>query len=152
MATQLLRNVPQWKEAIQTFLLESWKKFEDDSNRQKLEKYLVQGLEGSSTKHTLIITEEETVLGAATLVSVTLETNPELSPWLNGIYIRMAFKDAPIGESLLQSIETLAKENGMNNLYVTTFDQEKFFAIHGWEIVSIESFRNYDCKIMSKAI
>ena len=152
MEPRLLREAPEFKESISDFLLQEWQKFEKDSSRVALEEYLTQGLNNSDETHTYFLNENKQVTGAATLINKSTQTHPEISPWVSGLYIKMAYKNWELAEVLLHRIEEHAKALGHQTLYLTTYDQEKLFASLDWELISVQSLGKFECKIMTKSL
>ncbi len=82
---------------------------------------------------TLVAIEDGETLGSASLVVRDLETRPDLSPWLAGVYVGKQYRRRGIGSDLVKRIMMEAESLGTPTLYLFTVDKEKLYARLGWK-------------------
>jgi GNAT superfamily N-acetyltransferase len=73
--------------------------------------------------------------GFALLVSEDLESRPDLSPWLAGVYVKPEYRRIGVGSSLVRRVETEAKAIGVPVLYLYTVHSESLYARLGWQTI-----------------
>jgi len=104
---------------------------------------------GHSEIPTVVVAHNETgLLGSAMLVTNDMNTRPELSPWLAGVYVDEPFRKRGIGTGLVKHIMHLAAELNVAKLYLYTPDQEHFYKRLGWQTLEMTEFRNTEVTIM----
>ncbi len=90
-----------------------------------------------------------TVLGSAMLVAHDMDTRPDLSPWLAGVFVAPEHRRRGIGAALVRGIIEDANLLGFQRLYLYTPSTEQFYARLGWSAVEWTSYRGVDVVVMS---
>lgn len=75
---------------------------------------------------------DDQLVGSASLVECDLETHPELSPWLAGVYVRSDARGSGIGTSLVMRVMYEARTLGVPCMYLFTHDGAPFYERLGW--------------------
>jgi N-acetylglutamate synthase-like GNAT family acetyltransferase len=70
--------------------------------------------------------------GFASLLEHDMETRMELSPWLASVLVAAAYRGQGIGSALSERVVEEARNLGVSELYLFTFDREDFYARMGW--------------------
>lgn len=70
--------------------------------------------------------------GSAMLIAHDMDTRPDLTPWLAGVYVVDAYRGRGYGSALVQRVEAEASALGVERLYLYTPDAEDFYARLGW--------------------
>ena len=97
---------------------------------------------------TVAALEDSEVFGSASLVHNDLETRPDLSPWLAGVYVGSQYRRLGIGTALVTRIMLEAQELGASSLYLFTADQEKLYAGLGWKSFEQQMYHGYPIVLM----
>ena len=101
---------------------------------------------------TLVAFEGEELLGTVCLKVHDMDTHPELTPWLAGLYVSKPRRRQGIGAELVSAIEKKAHELGVGNLYLYTPKSEGFYSRLGWHVNERTEYRGYPVTIMEKEI
>lgn len=89
------------------------------------------------------------LLGSAMLVTSDMDTRPELSPWLAGVFTAPEHRGQGIASVLCRHVVHHATELGFTRLYLYTPSAANFYARLGWKIMEQTRYRNTDVTIMS---
>jgi GNAT superfamily N-acetyltransferase len=73
-------------------------------------------------------------------------------PWIALLYTNKENRNQGIGQFLLREIETVAKELGLNKIYLFTFTAESLYQRSGWTQIERVNYKGHDTVIMEKAI
>lgn len=86
---------------------------------------------------TLIASVDRRPVGTATLLAhdVGTEEWPDLTPWLAAVYVVPDHRRRGIGAALIQAIVESAAAFGVGTLYLTTVDQEAYYARRNWNVI-----------------
>lgn len=75
------------------------------------------------------------VLGSAMLIACDMQTRPELTPWVAGVYVAVEERKRGIGTALVRRVIEEARALGFARIYLFTFDAESYYARMGWAVV-----------------
>jgi N-acetylglutamate synthase-like GNAT family acetyltransferase len=92
---------------------------------------------------------ENNVIGSASILEQDMTTNTHLSPWLANIYICKSQRGKGLGMLLVKEVLSQAKKNGLNQLYLFTSDQARFYKKMGWAEIKQEIYQGKNVSIMS---
>jgi GNAT superfamily N-acetyltransferase len=93
----------------------------------------------------VVALEQGALLGSAMLVANDMDTRPELTPWLAGVYVIVSHRRRGVGSKLSERIGSEARTLGARNLYLYTPTREAFYAKRGWLVV--ERYRYLDVPV-----
>jgi len=77
----------------------------------------------------------EQLLGSACLVKHDMDTRPELSPWLAGVFVAPSQRRRGIGAALIQKAVEEAGLLGIERLYLYTLTSDTFYLKLGWSVL-----------------
>jgi len=100
----------------------------------------------------LIASEEGKPIGMGALKLSDLESRPNLSPWLAGLYVHQGHKNRGVGTRLVRAIEQKAAQLKVNKLYLFTPETEKFFLLLDWAIKERTEWQGRSVTVMDKVI
>ena len=98
---------------------------------------------------TVVALEGATVLGSASLISHDMETRPELSPWLAGVFVAPEYRRRGIASELVRRIVAEAARLDVPLLYLYTVHSEKLYEKLGWLVQERTRYREHDIVIMT---
>lgn len=98
---------------------------------------------------TFIASSGEELLGSAMLIHREMDTHPQFTPWLAGVFVAPAHRRRGIGRALAEHIVREAAGRGYPTVYLFTPSAQDFFSRLGWSIVEHTRYRDADVTIMS---
>jgi N-acetylglutamate synthase-like GNAT family acetyltransferase len=94
--------------------------------------------------------ERGKLIGSASLVDFDMENNNDMSPWLSGVFVVPDQCGKGYGKLIVTRLEEIAKDIGLEKLYLFTFDTEEFYKKLSWKTVKNDFYLNWMVTIMSK--
>ncbi len=98
---------------------------------------------------TFIATDGDELLGSAMLLAHDLDTRPEWSPWLAGVFTAPHFRRRGIATRLSRHVVAHAVDIGYARLYLYTPNAETFYARLGWISFEHATYNGADITLMS---
>ena len=98
---------------------------------------------------TFIASSGHELLGSAMLIAHDMDTHPEYSPWLAGVFVSPAHRRRGIGRALSEHVTYEAERLGFATLYLYTPDAQDFYARFGWSPLERAHYRGTEVTIMS---
>jgi GNAT superfamily N-acetyltransferase len=97
---------------------------------------------------------EDALVGAVLLVENDLETEPDMTPWLSGLYVAREHRRHTIGARLVDAVEDAARAQGHPWLYLycRAGPLEGYYADLGWRSVKAIQVDGKPCVIMAKRL
>lgn len=93
--------------------------------------------------------DEGGLLGSAILVANDMDSRPDLSPWLAGVFVHSGRRKCGIGSALVKRVMDEAGAIGVSRLYLFTPDASEFYLRLGWKILERTQFRGVDVTVMA---
>jgi GNAT superfamily N-acetyltransferase len=103
-------------------------------------------------KETFVLFDGDRPVGTAGLVHSDLETRPDLTPWLAGLFVEPAFRNRGYGAALVRQVEAFARAASVPVLWLYTLSTESFYLRLGWERESIEREGDHDVVLMRRSL
>ncbi len=100
----------------------------------------------------LVAFDNQELLGTVCLKVHDMDTRPDLSPWLAGLYVSAPRHRQGIGAALVSSIEKKAYELGVKMLYLYTPESEIYYSNLGWQVKERPQYHGYPVSLMQKKI
>jgi GNAT superfamily N-acetyltransferase len=100
----------------------------------------------------VVALEDAALVGSAMLVANDMDTRPDLTPWLAGVYVAEDARGLGYGAALVRRIESEAAAIGVERLYLYTPDAEEFYARLGWTVDERCRYLGQRVAVMSKPI
>jgi predicted N-acetyltransferase YhbS len=98
---------------------------------------------------TFVASSGAELLGSAMLIHHEMDTHPQFTPWLAGVFVAPAHRQRGIGRALSEHVVREAAARGYSIVYLFTPSAEPFFSHLGWSIVEHTRYRDADVTIMS---
>jgi predicted GNAT family acetyltransferase len=109
-------------------------------------------VEAAAIPRFFVILEEETPVGAASLVAHDLDERPDLTPWLATVFVKPESRGQGHAARLVAAVERECMAASINVLWLYTRTAERIYARIGWR--TIERFRregrDYDYALMRR--
>ena len=90
--------------------------------------------------------------GSAMLVAQDMESRPELTPWLAGVYVKPHYRRRGFASALVARIVENAQSLGIPRLYLYTDDWESLYARLGWSVLERCPYKGIHVVVMSRAL
>jgi GNAT superfamily N-acetyltransferase len=90
--------------------------------------------------------------GSAMLVTHDLESRPELTPWLAGVYVKPQYRHRGFAALLIARIVEEARVLAVPRLYLYTPSTELLYEHLGWSVIEHCNLQGVGITIMSKAL
>jgi GNAT superfamily N-acetyltransferase len=100
----------------------------------------------------LVVFDGNELLGTVCLKTHDMDTRPDLTPWLAGLYVVSPRRRQGIGMTLVSAIEKKARELGVQQLYLYTPESERFYSRLGWHVKERTEYCSYPVTVMEKKI
>jgi GNAT superfamily N-acetyltransferase len=98
---------------------------------------------------TFVASSGAELLGSAMLIHHEMDTRPQYTPWLAGVFVAPAQRGRGIGRALAEHVVREAAALGFTTTYLFTPSAEAFFSHLGWSIVEHTHYRDAGVTIMS---
>jgi GNAT superfamily N-acetyltransferase len=147
-----LANHPQHVTTIAKWIMHEWGHESPGTTLESLEEKFRGNMNRNAIPLTLLAMDEDRPLGTASLVVHDMKDHRELSPWLAAVYVLPGQRGKGIGSRLVKSIELLAANLEVEQLYLFTPDRESFYAHMGWTVFERTSYHEKDVIIMIKEL
>ncbi len=98
---------------------------------------------------TFVASSSTELLGSAMLIHHEMDTRPQYTPWLAGVFVAPAHRGCGIGRALAEQVVHEAAARGYSTVYLFTPTAAPFFSHLGWSIVEHTRYRDTDVTIMS---
>ena len=89
-------------------------------------------------KVTYVLLEDDRPVGTAGLVRADLDSRPDLTPWLAGVYVEPAFRHYGYASAPVREVEAFALAAAVSTLWLYTPSSETLYARLGWQRVGLE--------------
>lgn len=104
------------------------------------------------TARLLLLTQGDKLVSFCTLAPRDEIDTDELHPWIGFVFTFEEFRGQRCAGKLLGFAEKLAKENGAENIYIST-DHVGLYEKYGYEFMCImENIRGEDCRVYTKKL
>jgi len=88
-------------------------------------------------------------VGSVCLVALDMDTHPELSPWLAGLFVAPSSRGHGIGSALARHAMTRAFEAGVETLYLYTSTATSLYQRLGWHVLFREVYEGQWSDVMA---
>ena len=79
-------------------------------------------------------------IGSVCLVASDMDTHPELSPWLAGLFVSALHRGRGVGSALTRHAMSKAFETGIDSLYLYTSKATSLYERLGWHVLFREHY------------
>ena len=98
------------------------------------------------------IADDGVAIGSVVLVANDMETHPELSPWLAGLYVSAAHRRGGVGSALARHAIDRCIEMGAERLYLHTSSATSLYERLGWKVLIRELYEGEQVDVMEYAV
>ncbi len=91
------------------------------------------------------------LLGSVTLVENDMDTRPDFSPWLAGLFVPPEFRRRGVGTALVEHAVGATTQIGVPTLYLYTADAQAFYAGLGWTRIAEDFYEGSQVVVMTRS-
>lgn len=99
---------------------------------------------------TLILLEEGEPVGMVSLAENDLKARSDLNPWLADMFVDVPFRGRGHAQRLVRALESEARSQGINRLWLFTADAAGLYAKVGWTAVDMAVDDGHQVTIMRR--
>jgi predicted N-acetyltransferase YhbS len=77
---------------------------------------------------------EGMLVGTVLLVARELDQYHDVGPWLAGLVVRADWRNQGVGSALARAVEDHARQRGVKELFLYTYDAERFYRALDWSV------------------
>ena len=99
---------------------------------------LTERLGASGLEQTFVRLAGDRAVATASLVRADLDSRPDLTPWLAGVFVDPAFRGQGHAAALVREVEEAARAQGVGTLWLHTEHAAGLYAKLGWVAVGPE--------------
>lgn len=103
-------------------------------------------------KETFVLFEGDQPVGTAGLMRTDLETRPDLTPWLGGLFVEPASRGRGYGAALVRRVEAFARAASVPVLWLYTLNAEPFYLRLGWQRSGMERDDGQEVLLMRRSL
>ncbi|MCH4900668.1 MULTISPECIES: GNAT family N-acetyltransferase [unclassified Pseudomonas] len=100
----------------------------------------------------VVAIEDGKLLGGALLIDRDMDTRPQLTPWLAGVYVKAEQRGRGIASQLVNRIVEEAAALGVPQLYLYTDAAQSLYARLGWEVLEETEYDGLPVTVMKRAL
>lgn len=147
---EFLADHPEHLQQLAVWHHEAFARLNPNASVEQRVEYLKSRMGRRSVPTTVIALLEETLIGSASLVEHDMPGREDLSPWVAAVYVRPDYRRQGVGTRLMRHLEALAKDLGIERLYLFTPDMRPFYETLGWVVLEEAVYRGRPTTIMEK--
>lgn len=151
----MVRIEPIWRheELVSTIARWHWEEWGHNDPSGSLESWTV-GLASRTCVHAIPTTyvamsQSGDPMGSVILVENDMDTHPELSPWLAGLFVQTNYRGEGVGTSLIRHAMRCAADMGYENLYLYTSTARSLYERLGWRFLTRERYEGEMVDVLS---
>jgi GNAT superfamily N-acetyltransferase len=137
---------------LSRLFFEEWAYLHPERTLNDFENLILERTNKNRIPVALVAFEGAELLGTVCLKIHDMDTRPDLTPWLAGLYVVAPRRRQGVGAALVAAIEKKAGDLGVKKLYLYTPESEGFYAKLGWKVKERPEYHGYAVTIMEKDI
>lgn len=130
-----LADRPELVPVLAKWFYDEWGHSDPQSSTGKMQATLRGYLNRDRIPLTIVKLQSSQPVASTSLKIQEMETHPQYTYWLGGVYVHPDYRERGIGSQLVEYSAGLAKDLGVRNLYLYTRDHEDFYTRLGWQVI-----------------
>lgn len=103
-------------------------------------------------KETFVLFDGDKPVGTAGLMHSDLESRPDLTPWLGGLFVEPVFRGRGHATALVRQVEDVARAASVPVLWLYTLKAERLYRRLGWQHAGVEQEAGHDVVLMRREL
>ena len=149
MQIELLADRPEFIPALAEWHFREWSRFRPGDSVANRMRLLRERSGRTEPPITFVAFSDAQLLGSAMLIHHEMDTYPQFTPWLAGVFVAPAHRRRGVGRALAEHVVRQAEACGYSTIYLFTPTAQDFFLHLGWSIVEHTCHRDIDVTVMS---
>jgi GNAT superfamily N-acetyltransferase len=145
-----LADQPELLPVLADWFYDEWGRNDPGSSREKTSNTLAEYLNRDRIPLTIVRLRGSLAIASASLKIQEMETHPQFTHWLGGVYVHPDFRQQGIGSHLVKYSADLAKKLEVCHLYLYTRDHEHFYTRLGWQEIERPIYQGRVAIIMKR--
>lgn len=127
-----LGNLPEFIDEVAKYWQAEWASNKSEAGFIKQRNSILKKLNADNPPFIILAHEDGNFVGTAALFTNDLESRPDLSPWLGGVFVLPKYRGKGIASSLINQVMTQAKKIGYQKIYLHTEHTAGLYEKLGW--------------------
>lgn len=144
-----LSEAPHHEQQLAQWHVAEWSKLIQGFNVAAMIEEFASHDGGLKIPTTLLALDGERLLGSVSLLENDHDDIRAYSPWLASLYVREDQRGRGLGSTLVRRCEDMARQLGIERLYLYTAGQEAFYRKIGWVDVATVPMRRACATVMA---
>jgi GNAT superfamily N-acetyltransferase len=131
-----------------------WEEFSRQSGRplEHVHERIAASTAGSGPPQTFVLLIDDEPVGTASLVGHDLDTRPDLTPWLAGVFVVPEARGCGHAARLIKTVEAAGRAAAIRSLWLYTHAAERIYARANWHTVEYFDHRGRICALMRREL
>jgi len=144
-----LKHHPQHVSILASWAFNMWGHYNPESTLERFVAKIEQHLNEDCLPLTYIALCNNKPVGMSSLRNAD-GIRPDLSPWLGSLFVHPDYRHQGIGEKLIATVITKAKEMHYSKLYLLAFDEilPLWYQRLGWKFIGIDEVYTHPVSVM----
>jgi GNAT superfamily N-acetyltransferase len=149
-----LANHPELAPDLARLFYEEWRTIYDQRGQSfdDMLRTCVERANISSLPLALVAFQDEELVGTVSLKDQDLEIQPELTPWLGGLFVIPKWRRMGVASTLIQRVIEEAQRLKLRQLYLWTTSAESLYLKLGWSEVERTDYCGQRIVIMRREV
>ena len=141
-------QIPQ----IARWFHDEWADLNPGCDLAEVERRIAERARKSAIPLALLAFSGDELIGTVCLKINDLDTRPDLTPWLAGLYVKAERRGQGVGRLLVDAIEHEARAQGVAELHLYTPKSETFYQRLGWHTQEHLVYHGHPIALMRKTL
>ncbi|MBN1686643.1 MAG: GNAT family N-acetyltransferase [Spirochaetales bacterium] len=150
LTVDFLKNYPQYLESVAKWIFAEWGSSSGDPTVDSTRVRIAKRMRDDAIPLTMIALLDGEPAGTVSLKIDDMDTRPDLTPWLAGVYVKEGMRERGIGSVMVKAAEETAKRLGTRRLYLFTPNRRSFYERMMWDFLENAEYRGEQVTIMAK--
>jgi GNAT superfamily N-acetyltransferase len=153
MKFEFLADRPEAIDLISRWYFEEWGRLNPKASVEGIASRISQSMNREKPPLLLLAVEGNEVIGAAELKFREMDIYPDREHWLGGLFVAPKWRGFGVGSKLMERIVLLAKEFGIEELYLQTERLDGgLYAAHEWKPLDRVNNKGIDVLVMRRQV
>ncbi|HEY5468875.1 MAG TPA: GNAT family N-acetyltransferase [Coriobacteriia bacterium] len=152
MRIEYLADLPSLVPELALLHFEQWGYLRPNQTLEERTRRLQDACGRGGVPTVVVALEDDALCGSAMLIANDMDTRPDLTPWLAGVYVVERFRGRGYGTALVARVESEASAIGVERLYLYTPSTAEFYARLGWTVDERCEYLGQEVTVMSRPI
>lgn len=131
-----------------------WEAFwrDDGHTVAEVEAVIAAGTATRGPPQTFILLLDGAPAGTASLAAQDLDSRPDLTPWLAGVYVLPEARGHGLAQALVGAVEDAARAAGIRTIWLYTRKAERVYLRGGWQTVEYFTHHGVQAALMRREL